>query len=167
MSVVLGMCRSELLSHQWQANQLQAQGGACRQLQSLEGAYGCLVHVSKLLMCGPRKAHLWHKGDTDGAVKHAGAHLEKDPWLDHVIAVHDHEDVVLGNVGCAARVRIDLGENGVVQIGTLAVQLATVDAIADVHHICMPCSGRCLSGTRTDWSTGAQQCRVLWRQPCS
>ena len=53
---------------------------------------------------------LRHKNSANAAVAHARRHLVEDLRLHHVIAVHDHHDVVLGNVLGAARGGVDLGQ---------------------------------------------------------
>jgi hypothetical protein len=90
--------------------------------------------------------HLRHKRDSHTSVQHACSHLHEDLRLDHVIAVHNHDDVLLRNICGATDVWIQFCQDCVVQVCRLAVHLATLDTISAILHIPMP----------------YMQCRVVW-----
>jgi hypothetical protein len=76
------------------------------------------------------------EADGDGAVKHDGTGLGEELGLNEVVAVHDHEDVLVRDVARSLNVRVHLVEDHVVDVGRLAVQLMRERlAVTDPDHV--------------------------------
>jgi hypothetical protein len=79
----------------------------------------------------------------------------------HVIAVHDHEDVLQGDLLGLAHCRVDLLQQHVVEIGTLAVQLpGFLYSVTDIEHIRVACMAPLLTTLFTVNTTKELECSV-------
>jgi hypothetical protein len=83
-----------------------------------------------------RDAYLRNQSHCDLLVEHAWAHLIEDFGLDHVVAVHDHDDVFWRDLVASSHPWEDLREHDMVEVCAFAVELAgLLDAVSDVEHV--------------------------------
>jgi hypothetical protein len=87
---------------------------------------------------------LRHEGDGDLTVAHGWAHPVEELRLAHVVTVHDHDNVALGDVLGLLHAGVQFVHDDMVEIGGLAVELAgKALAVADVVHIVVPYTLTC------------------------
>jgi hypothetical protein len=87
---------------------------------------------------------LRHESDGNFPVSHRWAHLVEELRLAHVVTVHHHENVALGDVLGLGDAGIDFVQYCVVEVGRLAVELAwQALSIADVVDVVVACTLFC------------------------
>jgi hypothetical protein len=87
-----------------------------------------------------KDAYLRNKSHCDFLVEHAWAHLIEDFGLDHVVTVHDHDDVFRGDLVASSHPWEDLREHDMVEVCAFAIELAgLLDAVSNVEHVGVAC----------------------------